>query len=94
MNSVKATNEYGIVVRRAALTVKSIDYKQLLQVMEVEQPLDSNEDLVSFGPSFGEEAMNEFIARLRALGLEYVDDFFSISCEMPAWCNVRIGFNV
>lgn len=93
MNTVKATSEYGIVIRRAALTAKGIDYTQLLQAMEVEQPLDSNENLVSFGPSFGEEAMNEFIARLQALGLEYVEDFFAISCDMPAWCSVRIGIN-
>lgn len=91
MNTVKATSEYGIVIRRAALIDKNIDYAQLLRVMEVEQPLDSNEDLVSFGPSFGEEAMNEFISRLQALGLEYVDDFFTFAHEMPAWCNVRIG---
>ena len=93
MNTVKATSEYGIVIRRAALTAKGINYTQILQAMEVKQPLDSNEDLVSFGPSFGEEAMNEFIARLQALGLEYVEDFFAISCDMPAWCSVRIGIN-
>ncbi|GHU01658.1 hypothetical protein FACS1894154_11620 [Betaproteobacteria bacterium] len=58
MNTVKATGEYGIVVRRAALTEKGIGYTQLLQAMEVEQPLDGNGDLVSFGPSFGEEAVN------------------------------------
>lgn len=91
MNTVKATGEYGIVIRLAALTAKSIDYMQLLRAMEVDQPLDSNEDLVSFGPSFGEEAMNEFISRLQALGLEYVDDFFAIACDMPTWCCVRIG---
>ena len=61
--------------------------------MEVEQPLDSNEDLISFGPAFGEEAMNEFISRLQALGLQYVDDFFSISYDIPAWCGLRIEIN-
>ncbi len=93
MNTVKATNEYGIVIRRAALAAKSINYAQILQAMEVDQPLDMNEDLVSFGPSFGEEAMNEFISRLQVLGLEYIDDFFAISCDMPMWCSIRIGMN-
>ena len=94
MNTVKATSEYGIVIRQAALTAKNISYARLLKVMEVEKPLDSNKDLVSFGPSFGEEAMNEFISRLQGLGLEYVEDFFTISCDMPTWCYLRIGINV
>jgi hypothetical protein len=41
---------------------------------------------VSFGPHFGGEAADEFTRRLRALGLEYVDDFFVFAAELPKWC--------
>jgi hypothetical protein len=91
MNTIAATTEYGIVIRRAAVTRKGISYQDVLKAMEVEQPLDGNADLVSFGPSFGEEAMNEFISRLKKLGLEYFDDFFSFAYDMPQWCSVRVG---
>jgi hypothetical protein len=44
--------------------------------MEQSPPLDISDDIVSFGPSFGGEAADEFVKRLTAAGLEYLDDFF------------------
>jgi hypothetical protein len=93
MKTVKVTSEYGIVIRRASLAEKNIDYSRVLQAMEVVQPFDSNDDILSFGPSFGEEAMNGFISRLQALGLEYVDDFFNITYDLPSWCGLRMEIN-
>ena len=60
--------------------------KALLKEMEVEKPLDSNEFLLSFGPSFGPEALDEFFRRLQELGLEYIDDFFIFTGDFPDWC--------
>lgn len=91
MDTVKVTAEYGIVVRRKALSEKIISYSMVLEAMETEAPLDSNDDLISFGPSFGGEALDSFIKRLQILGLEYVDDFFSITFDMPPWCDLRVG---
>ena len=91
MNTVKATGEYGIIIRQEALSMKKIHKTKVFEAMEVEQPLDSNQDLISFGPAFGPEALNEFISRLQALGLEYVDDFFALSFDFPSWCCLRIG---
>jgi len=89
--TIKITSEYGVIVRKAALATKGIAYGTLLHAFEVEAPLDENDDLVSFGPSFGQEAMDEFISRLQALGLEYFDDFFCVACDFPEWCALRGG---
>jgi hypothetical protein len=91
MNTITATAQYGIVIRRDAVRRKSVSYNELLRALEVETPADENEDLLSFGPSFGEEAMNTFISRLQGLGLAYVDDFFALSFDLPSWITLRIS---
>jgi hypothetical protein len=91
MNSIPVSPQGGIVVRRAALDEKQISESALLEAMEAAQPDSSNEQLLAFGPSFGEEAMNEFVRRLKALGLEYVDDFFFINIDLPDWCGLQVG---
>lgn len=90
-DTIKITGEYGVFIRKAALAVKKIAYSALLDAFEVEVPLAENDDLVSFGPSFGQEAMDEFVSRLQALGLEYFDDFFCIASDFPEWCALRVG---
>jgi hypothetical protein len=62
----------------------------MLGELQAQAPLDINEDLVSFGPSFGEEALLEFISRLEKLGLVYVDDFVSMAFDLPTWCRIRV----
>jgi hypothetical protein len=89
MNSISVSTQGGIVVRKAALVEKQISEAALLEAMEARQPDSANEQLLAFGPSFGEEAMNEFDRRLRALGLEYVDDFFFLNIDVPGWCALR-----
>jgi hypothetical protein len=91
-NAVAATNEYGLVVRRRALLEKGVEYESLLKALEAQKPLDHNDELITFGPSFGAEAMNEFMARLQYLGLTYVDDFYCLSFDLPPWCGLRLVF--
>lgn len=91
MHSVTVTFEYGLIVRKAALVARGIPVQAVLQALETDRPLDSNETLLSFGPCFGAEAMNEFATRLQSLGLVYVEDFFTLACDLPSWCETRIG---
>lgn len=86
MTTVNLTSEFGIVVRRAALAQRGVTYRQLLDTMESETPLDANEDLISFGPHFGSEAASEFSRRLESLGLTNIDDFFAFAGDFPEWC--------
>lgn len=89
MNSISVSTQGGILVRKAALEERQVSEAALLKAMEATQPDNSNEHLFTFGPSFGEEAMDEFVRRLKALGLEYVDDFFVINIDVPDWCALR-----
>lgn len=89
MNAISVSTQGGILVRKAALSERQVSEAALLEAMEVSQPDNSNEHLLAFDPSFGEEAMNEFVRRLQALGLEYVDDFFFINIDIPDWCALR-----
>lgn len=89
MNSLKVSTQYGILVRRRSLDERSIQLDALLRAMEVSSPLDMNEDLISFGPSFGDEALREFISRLEKLGFAYSEDFFDLRMDHPDWCNFR-----
>jgi hypothetical protein len=61
--------------------------------MEAQRPMDEDQELLSFGPHFGEEASDEFIRRLKHAGLEYVDDFFVLSTEAPEWCGLECFLN-
>jgi hypothetical protein len=79
MDHIAVTSEFGIVVRRAALTERGVSWEALLKVLEVQAPFDSNNDLISFGPHFGQEPLDVLIHRLSELGLNYFDDFFEFS---------------
>lgn len=69
-----------------------VDYADVLKALESQKPLDQNGELITFGPSFGEEAMSEFASRLRNLGLKFIDDFFCLSFDLPEWCGIRLIF--
>jgi surfactin synthase thioesterase subunit len=83
--SARVTFEHGIVVRKDAMGSRKIDRPDLLAIFEVTEPLSEDQDLIVFGPSFGQEACNEFIRRLQAAGLRYVDDFFALELDHPEW---------
>jgi hypothetical protein len=85
-SSVIVTSEFGLIVRRKALTERRIELRDLLSAMEVEEHLDGCSDLLSFGPHFGREATNIIISRLTSLGLVYFDDFFEFCGDYRSWC--------
>ena len=80
------TPEFGLVVRRRALEVRDVSYSELLKTMETQAPLSESEDLISFGPHFGLEAVTEFLRRLESIGLINIDDFFVFTGDFPDWC--------
>ncbi|MCK1272656.1 MULTISPECIES: hypothetical protein [unclassified Bradyrhizobium] len=86
---INITGEYGLVVRRAALVERAIALDNLLKTLEVDQPLDQSDDLLSFGPHFGREALKAMSARLTELGFIYHDDFFEIVTDYPGWCRLK-----
>lgn len=86
---INITGEYGLVVRRAALVERAIALDDLLRTLEVDQPLDQSNDLLSFGPHFGREALNAMSGRLTKLGFIYHDDFFEILMDYPGWCRLK-----
>jgi hypothetical protein len=90
MLGVKVPEQFGIVVRKAALKKHNVSDKKVLDAMETSKPFDENHDLLSFGPHFGQEASNEFIRRLESLGLNYGDDFIDFEDLLPAWCQVYV----
>ncbi len=66
------TSEYGIVVRRAALAERGLSWENLLAALQVSQPHDYDDHLISFGPHFGEETLDALMHRLDGLGLKYL----------------------
>jgi hypothetical protein len=92
-SSVIVTSEFGLIVRRKALVERRVDLHDLLTAMEVGEPLDDSDDLLSFGPHFGREATETMISRLTKLGLVYFDDFFEFCGDHPSWCMFRGRYN-
>ena len=82
---IEVTFSHGLVIQRSALDAHGITRAQVLEALEAGCPLAENEDLMSFGPSFGQEACDEFVRRLESLGLVYFDDFFDLPLSHPDW---------
>lgn len=89
---INVTSEFGIIIRRRALVERGVSVDDIVSLME-SAPLDINEDLISFGPSFGQEALDTLIRRLMSAGLEYFDDFFEFSGIFPPWCHFKASIN-
>lgn len=88
MTGVKISDDFGIIVKRTSIEARNLTRNQLFKIMEVERPFDEDENLLSFGPHFGEEAAKEFINRLETSGLVYYEDFFDFSDTIPQWCQL------
>ncbi len=84
--------EYGLVIRRGCLFDVGLTVDEVSKLLEFPSPLDSNDDIVSYGPCFGGEAADEFCRRLTNIGLQYVDDFFVFNGDFPFWCTFKVGF--
>jgi hypothetical protein len=92
-SSVNVTSEFGLIVRRNALVERGIGLHDLFSAMDVGEPFDSCDDLLSFGPHFGREAADTMVSRLTNLGFVYFDDFFEFCGDYPAWCMFRTRYN-
>ncbi|KRR25229.1 hypothetical protein CQ14_09420 [Bradyrhizobium lablabi] len=92
-SSVIVTSEFGLIVRRNALTERQVDLRDLFTAMEVEVQLGGSNDLLTFGPHFGREALNTIVSRLTRLGLIYFDDFFEFCGDYPPWIAFRGDYN-
>lgn len=86
--SVRVSVHFGIVIRKRALSRLAIHREDVHLLMQASEPYDEDTELISFGPHLGEEASDEFIRRLKHAGLEYVDDFFVFSGDVPEWCGI------
>ena len=93
MSGVKLSKYFGIIIRQDALQRQSVDIESLCQVMDAEKPYDHDHSLVSFGPHFGAEAADEFMSRLRKLGLVYLDDFFVLWDDVPEWIEFHVSID-
>lgn len=89
MSYIAATPEYGLIIRKPALSEKSISYSSLLDAMDGVLIIDESDDLISFGPMFGEEALSAIKSRLSNINLDFVDDYFELNFLMPDW--VKLG---
>jgi hypothetical protein len=57
MSCVDVTGEFGIIIRRRSLVERDVSLHSILEVLEVKGPVDMNDELLSFGPSVGQEAL-------------------------------------
>jgi hypothetical protein len=91
MPYVAATPEFGLIVRKPALAENGISKSALLDILENTEVLGEDEGLISFGPLFGEEALEEMMNRLTAHRLNYVDDFFELNLLLPTWARLGVA---
>lgn len=92
MGFIDVTPEYGLVIRKDALRERGVSLEALLAAMKTDAPLDSDDWLISFGPSFGQEALDGLIEELTSLGLQYFDDFIEVVGNYPEWCRFKVGY--
>jgi hypothetical protein len=90
MTYIAATSEYGIVIRKAAMKAKSIDDPVLFEIMTDVGVLGDDKNIVSFGPLFGKEALDQITTQLGNAGLTYVDDFCTFDFLMPEWLSLGV----
>jgi len=88
---VRISSDFGLVLRKAALRERGVALADVLEAMEVREPLAGDDDLLSFGPHFGGEAADVFSARLEGLGFVYVDDYFVFAEPFPQWCSLHVA---
>src|SRR4051812_24080229 len=91
-NPIRLTTTFGIVIRKKAFFERNIDQNRLkLEVFTISSPLEENDDLISYGPHFGGEVMEELGKRLSKIGLEYIDDFFYFHGDFPDWAEFSVA---
>lgn len=92
MEFIEVAPGYGLVIRKNALIEHGVPLEKLLAIMKIDAPLASNDQLVSFGPFFGQEALDRLIKELSGFGLQYFDDFVEVVGDYPGWCRFKVGY--
>jgi hypothetical protein len=92
MQFVKATNFFGIIIRKDAISKKSLSIDDIKKLIETDL-IDESDELLSFGPCFGEEAADNIGKKLITKGLQYVDDYFIFQGDFPDWMSFKVGLN-
>lgn len=87
---MKVSRDFGIVVRRAALTAKDVDLSTVMVEFNLPTYFDESNNLISLGPFFGGDAADACMRSLETLGLTYVDDFFIFEGFVPDWCSFEV----
>jgi len=87
---MKVSKDFGIILRKDAIALNSIDIDLILKEFNFEKLFDEDEFLISLGPFFGSENSEECIVFLKELGLSYIDDFFVLEGYFPDWCDVFV----
>lgn len=93
MTYIEAINEYGLVVRKSALSERSISTSDFSNAMIDVDVSSENDNLISYGPLFGIEALENLKEELQSIGLVYIDDFYGFDFFLPDWIKLGIAFS-
>lgn len=91
MSYIAAAPEFGLIIRKAALTEKDISGRTLTEAVHDIDLIAENDDLLTFGPLFGDEAFQTIMRRLELIGLTYVDDYFGLDVLVPPWVGLGVS---
>ena len=91
MDTIKTTNFFGVLIRKDSIARKGHKVSDIKGIIETTL-LDENDDLLSYGPCFGEEAADNLAKKLEGKGLEYVDDYYIFQGDFPEWLSFKVGF--
>jgi hypothetical protein len=87
MSNIKFTNQTGFIFKKEALNRVGISIGKLSSLLELEI-LDENSDLISMKPCYPDRC-KFLIDELKKEKLEYVDDYFILEIDLPAWLSLR-----
>jgi len=93
MQLVRVTAQYGIIIRKQAMAARGVSRNSVLHLFSHQPPFGEDDQLLSMGPCFGEEAGKALVRSIEALGLTYVDDFFLLFADVPDWCRLGVVSN-
>ena len=89
---VRISKYLAIVIRKQAMAELTIEREKLFSTLEVDGAFDEDDELLSIGPLWP-ESVNEFVKRLKNIGLSHVDDFFEIDFDVPEWMQLHCSIS-
>jgi hypothetical protein len=88
---VAAPGEFGLVIRKKSLFEKGTTAGVLAGIMDNISLIGENDGILSYGPLFGEEALENICGRSVESGFEYYDDFFDLNVLVPSWAKLGVA---